>query len=135
MLRDGVCGYLLKRSVAEELLLAIRAASRKEIYLTPSVSGPLLEGLTDGQTAGKDEKGFDELLVMFLQEDSKTVDVSRATVVVLYLPTPGNLKLRQMLREQLPVGARIVSRRTDMVEWASDKSEFVDDANGAPNLL
>jgi DNA-binding NarL/FixJ family response regulator len=56
-----VRGYLVKRSVAKELLLVIRAASRREIYLTPSVSGPLLEGLIDGQTAGKDEKGFDEL--------------------------------------------------------------------------
>ena len=37
-LRDGARGYLLKRSVTEELLLAIRAASRGEIYLSPGVA-------------------------------------------------------------------------------------------------
>ena len=37
-LRNGARGYLLKRSVTEELLVAIRAASRGEIYLSPAVS-------------------------------------------------------------------------------------------------
>jgi DNA-binding NarL/FixJ family response regulator len=37
-LRSGACGYLLKRSVTEELLLAIRAAERGEIYLSPAIS-------------------------------------------------------------------------------------------------
>jgi DNA-binding NarL/FixJ family response regulator len=37
-LRNGARGYLLKRSVTEELLLAIRAASRGEIYLSPAIS-------------------------------------------------------------------------------------------------
>ncbi|MDH4137269.1 MAG: response regulator transcription factor, partial [Anaerolineae bacterium] len=37
-LRNGARGYLLKRSVTEELLLAVRAASRSEIYLSPAVS-------------------------------------------------------------------------------------------------
>lgn len=60
-LRNGVCGYLLKRSVAEELPLAIRAASRKEIYLTPSVSGPLIEGLINGESGVSSQQGFDAL--------------------------------------------------------------------------
>lgn len=37
-LQNGAKGYLLKRSVTEELLLAVRAASRGEIYLSPAVS-------------------------------------------------------------------------------------------------
>jgi DNA-binding NarL/FixJ family response regulator len=37
-LKTGAKGYLLKRSVTEELLLAIRAATRGEIYLSPPVS-------------------------------------------------------------------------------------------------
>lgn len=37
-LRLGARGYILKRSVAEEMLLAIRAATRDEIYLSPAVS-------------------------------------------------------------------------------------------------
>jgi DNA-binding NarL/FixJ family response regulator len=41
-LRNGAKGYLLKRSVTEELLLAIRAASRGEIYLSPAISGSIV---------------------------------------------------------------------------------------------
>ena len=37
-LRNGVRGYLLKRSVTEELLLAVRAAYRGESYLSPAIS-------------------------------------------------------------------------------------------------
>jgi DNA-binding NarL/FixJ family response regulator len=59
--QSGVCGYLLKRSVAEELPLAIRAARRKEIYLTPSVTVPLLQGLIEEQTAHQVKTGFDAL--------------------------------------------------------------------------
>jgi DNA-binding NarL/FixJ family response regulator len=41
-LRNGARGYLLKRSVTEELLLAIRAANRGEIYLSPAISGSIV---------------------------------------------------------------------------------------------
>jgi DNA-binding NarL/FixJ family response regulator len=43
-LRSGAKGYLLKRSVTEELLLAVRAASRNETYLSPPVSGIVADG-------------------------------------------------------------------------------------------
>ncbi len=48
--RSGARGYLLKRSVTEELLLAIRAASRGEIYLTPGISKFLLNEFSNRQT-------------------------------------------------------------------------------------
>jgi DNA-binding NarL/FixJ family response regulator len=41
-LRHGAKGYLLKRSVTEELLLAIRAASQGDTYLSPAISGPII---------------------------------------------------------------------------------------------
>jgi DNA-binding NarL/FixJ family response regulator len=44
-LRSGASGYLLKRSVTEELLLAIRAAARGETYLSPSVSRVLVDAV------------------------------------------------------------------------------------------
>jgi DNA-binding NarL/FixJ family response regulator len=44
-LRNGAKGYLLKRSVTEELLLAVRAASQGEIYLSPAVSKPIVTNL------------------------------------------------------------------------------------------
>ena len=49
-LRSGARGYLLKRSVTEELLLAIRAASRGEIYLSPAISGSIVAEFLTLQT-------------------------------------------------------------------------------------
>lgn len=36
--RKGAKGYLLKRSVTEELLEAVRAASKREIYISPDIA-------------------------------------------------------------------------------------------------
>ena len=44
-LREGASGYLLKCSVVEELLLAVRAASRGEVYLSSAVSGSIVADL------------------------------------------------------------------------------------------
>ena len=41
-LRSGAKGYLLKSSVVEELLIAIRSASKGEIYLSPSIAQTVL---------------------------------------------------------------------------------------------
>jgi len=46
-LRFGAAGYLLKRSVSEELLLAVRAAARGETYLSPAISHVAVEALRD----------------------------------------------------------------------------------------
>jgi DNA-binding NarL/FixJ family response regulator len=43
-LRSGARGYLLKNSIKEELILAVRAAARGEIYLSPAISGVLEDG-------------------------------------------------------------------------------------------
>ena len=43
-LRCGASGYLLKRSVVEELLIAIRSANQGEIYLSPSIAQTVLSG-------------------------------------------------------------------------------------------
>ena len=41
-LRSGAMGYLLKSSVVEELLIAIRSAHKGEIYLSPSIAQSML---------------------------------------------------------------------------------------------
>jgi DNA-binding NarL/FixJ family response regulator len=57
-LRYGVRGYLLKRSVVEELLLAVRAAAHGDLYLSPAISSSLIEsnmkseGSPNGSLAG-----------------------------------------------------------------------------------
>lgn len=40
--RSGAKGYLLKSSVVEELLIAIRSASKGDIYLSPSIAQTVL---------------------------------------------------------------------------------------------
>jgi len=51
-LRVGARGYLLKRSVAEELLVAVRAASRGQTYLSPAVSAVLVEDVLASEARG-----------------------------------------------------------------------------------
>ncbi|MBE7551284.1 MAG: response regulator transcription factor [Anaerolineales bacterium] len=60
-LRAGVRGYLLKRSVVEELLLALRAAMRGEIYLSPAVSQMMMTDFLAGQSAAEVASPFDQL--------------------------------------------------------------------------
>lgn len=43
VLRLGIKGYLLKNAVTEELMLAIAAARRGEVYLSPSISHALAD--------------------------------------------------------------------------------------------
>lgn len=47
-LRAGVNGYLVKNSITEELLLAIRAASRGQTYLSPEISQALVSNFVSG---------------------------------------------------------------------------------------
>ena len=60
-LRNGARGYLLKRSVMEELLLAIRAASRGEIYLSPAISRSVVTGFLTLQTGAGASSPFERL--------------------------------------------------------------------------
>lgn len=42
LLRRGVKGYLLKDAVMEELMLAVRAVSQGKMFLSPSISEPVM---------------------------------------------------------------------------------------------
>ena len=59
--RNGAKGYLLKRSVTEELLLAVRAASQGKTYLTPEVSELILSGLPAPGSGSEKPEPFDRL--------------------------------------------------------------------------
>ena len=73
--------------------------------------------------------------VRFVQQDAKTVDLSEATVVTMYLSLPGNFKLRQRLLGRLQPGARIVSRDFEMPGWLPEKSERVEMPGGRSTTL
>ena len=60
-LRSGALGYLLKRSAVEELLLAIRAASRGEMYLSPPISQRIVGELLSQAPASPEARRFDQL--------------------------------------------------------------------------
>lgn len=59
-------------------------------------------------------------LVEFIEDDFFTVDISRATVVTLYLLQSINLLLRPRLLTELKPGTRVVSHSFDMGDWLPD---------------
>ncbi|MBN1267710.1 MAG: response regulator transcription factor [Anaerolineales bacterium] len=60
-LKNGVYGYLLKRSVTEELLLAIRSAYQGEVYLCPAVSESIAADAQNGDVLTETESAFERL--------------------------------------------------------------------------
>jgi DNA-binding NarL/FixJ family response regulator len=60
-IQRGVKGYLLKRSIADELPLAIRAASQGEIFLSPAISDSVMTLLTAPPAGSEPENTLDLL--------------------------------------------------------------------------
>jgi protein-L-isoaspartate O-methyltransferase len=83
------------------------------------------EARANARAAGVDH------LVEFRQEDALTADVSKATVVMLYVLASGNAKLRPILTRQLRPGARIVSHAFSMGgSWPPDKVDHFTSQHG-----
>lgn len=59
--------------------------------------------------------------VQFRQQDLFEADISKATVVTLYLLPDINVKLRPKLFKELKPGTRIVSHDFDMGEWKPER--------------
>lgn len=74
-------------------------------------------------------------LVEFQRGDILQADISRATVVTLYLTSSTNLKLRPILTRQLRPGARIVSHVFGMGDWKPDKVDRFKDAQGDDRVV
>ena len=60
-LRSGAKGYLLKRAVSDELLMAVRAVSRGDTFLSPEVAGPVVSSLVDSPLRIADLGPLDQL--------------------------------------------------------------------------
>lgn len=60
--------------------------------------------------------------VAFKQGDLFQADISKATVVTLYLLPSVNMKLRPKLLSELQPGTRIVSHNYDMGDWKPDQT-------------
>jgi SAM-dependent methyltransferase len=74
-------------------------------------------------------------LVEFHRGDILQADVSRASVVMLYLMSSSNLKLRPLLTAQLQPGARIVSHSFGMGDWPAAKIDRFKDSRGDERVL
>jgi len=74
-------------------------------------------------------------LVEFRRGDVLQADLSKATVVTMYLVSSGNLKLRPLLTRQLAVGTRVVSHAFAMGDWAPEKVDRFKDAQGDDRVI
>jgi hypothetical protein len=63
--------------------------------------------------------------VTFEQQDLFKFDISRATVVTMYLLPKVNMKLRSRLLHDLKPGTRIVSHDFDLEDWQPDQKSTV----------
>ena len=72
-----------------------------------------------------------EHLVEFRLADALTADISKATVVTLYVLASGNARLRPVLTRQLKPGTRIVSHAFSMgPAWPADTVDHFTSARG-----
>ena len=61
--------------------------------------------------------------VTFIQGDLFQADISRATVVTLFLSPSANAELEPKLRRELRPGTRIVSHQFGIGRWPPDRTE------------
>jgi SAM-dependent methyltransferase len=65
-------------------------------------------------------------LVTFIQGDLFAADISKATVVTLWLSGSVNDRLEEKLKRELPAGARVVSHQFPIGSWKPDTKIIAD---------
>jgi len=78
------------------------------------------ESKANAQAAGVTDK------VEFRQQDLFQTDISKATVLTMYLLPDVNLRLRPTILDKLQPGTRVVSHAFDMGDWEPDQTRTVD---------
>ena len=76
-----------------------------------------------------------EHLAEIREQDIRSVDLSPASVVTLYLSPAANLQLRSAIMRQLKPGSRVVSHDFGMGNWKPDRVERVKDSAGLVRTL
>lgn len=74
-------------------------------------------------------------LVEIRQQDIRTVDLSPASVLTMYLLPEVNLMIRPNIWKQMKPGSRVVSHDFDMADWKPLKTEQIKDASGWDHTL
>jgi precorrin-6B methylase 2 len=80
----------------------------------------LAEAAQNASKAGVADK------VTFRQEDLFQTDISKASVLALYLSLRINIELRPRILEKLKPGARVVSHNFVMGDWLPDRTEQIE---------
>jgi two-component system response regulator NreC len=60
-LKAGVSGYLLKKAVGSDLIAALQAISRGELYLYSSIASEVVAGYLQGERQGDREEPYEKL--------------------------------------------------------------------------
>ena len=76
-----------------------------------------------------------ENLVEIRQQDIRTVDLSAASVLTMYLLPEVNLMIRPNIWKQMKPGSRIVSHDFDMGDWKPLKTEHIKDGSSWDHTL
>jgi SAM-dependent methyltransferase len=76
-----------------------------------------------------------EHLVEIREEDIRTVDLSPASVLTLYLYPTANLRMRDAITRQLKPGSRVVSHQFTMGTWKPDRIDQITDSTGILRTL
>jgi two-component system response regulator NreC len=71
-LRSGIRAYVLKSQAAEDLVVAIRAVMRHQIYLSPGISKFVVDAYVNGESAPVDPLAPRERQVLQLVAEGKT---------------------------------------------------------------
>ena len=74
-------------------------------------------------------------LVEIREQDIRTVDLSPASVLTMYLLPEVNLMLRPNIWKQMKPGSRVVSHDFDMGDWKPLKTESMKDRSGWDHTL
>ena len=74
-------------------------------------------------------------LVEIRQQDIRTVDLSGASVLTMYLLPEVNLMIRPNIWKEMKPGSRVVSHDFDMGDWKPLKTEHIKDSTGWEHTL
>jgi SAM-dependent methyltransferase len=76
-----------------------------------------------------------EHLVEIREQDVRTVDLSPASVLTMYLSRGANLRLRSAITRQLKPGSRVVSHDFGMGNWNPDRIDQLTDSAGLSRTI
>jgi len=106
-LEAGVKGYVLKSQVASDLVQALRQVSRGEVYLSPGVSGAVMEAYRSKSKKPKDPLTARERQVLrLIAEGKSTKDV--ASVLGISVKTAESHRTRLMQKLDIHETASLV---------------------------